>query len=160
MANRRFWNAKVCHSYGPAVQIAITSLYEPEPPGARVALVLFGDIGAVFVMGLLGVGFAVPALVVPRLLAPRRPNPIKNAPYECGQVPAGKGKMHFMMQYYAYLLMFVVFDVMAMFLYAWAAAYQPLALGNLSGWMMTIFIAGLLLPMGFTVYMAGRREIR
>ncbi len=41
--------------------------------------------------------------------------------------------MHFMMQYYAYLLMFVVFDVMAMFLYAWAAAYQPLALGDLLG---------------------------
>ncbi|MDA4134384.1 MAG: NADH-quinone oxidoreductase subunit A [Thaumarchaeota archaeon] len=122
-------------------------------------MVLFGDIGAVFVMGLLGMGFAVPALVIPRLLAPRKPNPIKNAPYECGQVPAGSGKMHFMMQYYAYLLMFVVFDVMAMFLYAWAAAYQPLALGDLSGWMMTIFVAGLLLPMGFAVYMAGRREI-
>ena len=40
--------------------------------------------------------------------------------------------MHFMMQYYAYLLMFVVFDVMAMFLFAWAVAYQPLALGQFS----------------------------
>ena len=50
-------------------------------------MVLFGDIGAVFVMGLLGMGFAVPMLVIPRLLAPRKPNPIKNAPYECGQVP-------------------------------------------------------------------------
>ena len=94
-------------------------------------MVLFGDYGAVFVMGLIGMGFAVPTLIIPRLLAPRKPNPIKNAPFECGQVPAGKGKMHFMMQYYAYLLMFVVFDVMAMFLYAWAAAYQPLALGAL-----------------------------
>jgi NADH-quinone oxidoreductase subunit A len=122
-------------------------------------VVLFGDIGAVFVMGLIGAGFAVPTLIIPRLLAPRRPNPIKNAPFECGQVPEGKGKMHFMMQYYAYLLMFVVFDVMAMFLYAWAAAYQPLLLGVSSSWMMTIFIGALLLPMAFTVYMAGKREI-
>ena len=67
--------------------------------------------------------------------------------------------MHFMMQDYAYLLMFVVFDVMAMFLYAWASAYQPLDLGVLSSWMMTIFIGALLCRMGFTVYMAGRREV-
>ena len=60
-------------------------------------MVLFGDIGAVFVMGLIGVGFAVPTLIIPRLLAPHRPNPIKNAPFESGQVPTGKGKMHFMM---------------------------------------------------------------
>jgi NADH-quinone oxidoreductase subunit A len=67
--------------------------------------------------------------------------------------------MHYMMQYYAYLLMFVVFDVMAMFLYAWAAAYHPLALGNISSWIMTVFIGALLIPMGFAVYMAGKREI-
>ena len=120
---------------------------------------LFGDIGSVFMMGVVGVMFTVPVVLVPRLLAPRRPNPIKNAPFECGQVPVGAGKMHFMMQYYAYLLMFVVFDVMAMFLFAWAVAYQPLALGPLSGWLMVIFVGALLVPMGLTVHMAGKREI-
>jgi len=122
-------------------------------------MVLFGDVGSIFIMGLIGVGFAIPTLVISRLFAPHRPNLIKNAPFECGQVPAGKGKMHFMMRYYAYLLMFVVFDVMAMFLYAWAAAYQPLALGLFSSWMMTIFIGALLIPLGFAVHMAGRREM-
>jgi NADH-quinone oxidoreductase subunit A len=67
--------------------------------------------------------------------------------------------MHFMMQYYAYLLMFVVFDVMAMFLYAWAVAYQPLALGASSGWLMVAFVGALLLPMYLAVHMAGRREM-
>ena len=110
-------------------------------------------------MGLFGVAFALPTLIIPRILAPRRPNPIKMAPFECGQVPRGRGKMHFMMQYYAYLLMFVVFDVMAMFLFAWAAAYQPLALGQFSSWIMLIFVAGLLVPMALTVNMAGKREI-
>jgi len=122
-------------------------------------MVLFGDIGAVFLMGLIGACLAIPVLILPRLIAPRRPNPLKNAPYESGQVPTGRGKMHFMMQYYAYLLMFVVFDVMAMFLYAWAAALQPLALGSISSWVMTLFIGSLLIPMGFAVYLAGRREI-
>jgi NADH-quinone oxidoreductase subunit A len=122
-------------------------------------MVLFGDIGAVFVSGLFAVVFALPTLIIPRLMAPRKPNPIKNLTFEAGQVPLGKGKMHFMMQYYAYLLMFVVFDVMTMFLYAWATAYQPLGLGNFSGWVMLVFIGALLIPMGYTVYMAGRRDI-
>lgn len=122
-------------------------------------MALFGDIGIVFVMGLIGVVFTVPTIVIPKLLAPRRPNPIKNAPFECGQVPVGAGKMHFMMQYYAYLLMFIVFDVLSMFLYAWAAAYKPLALGLSSSWTLTLFMGTLFLPMGFAMYLAGRREI-
>ena len=120
---------------------------------------LFGDIGAVFMMGLVGVMFAAIVVIIPLLLAPRRPNPIKNAPFECGQAPVGAGKMHFMMQYYAYLLMFIVFDVMGMFLYAWAAAYRPLALGVPSDWILTLFIGVLLVPMAFALHLAGRREL-
>jgi len=122
-------------------------------------MVLFGDIGTVFVMGLVGVVFSIPVIVVPKLLAPKRPNPIKNAPFECGQVPVGAGKMHFMMQYYAYLLMFIVFDVLSMFLYAWAAAYKPLSLGLSSDWMVTLFMGLLFVPMGFALFLAGKREL-
>lgn len=122
-------------------------------------MVLFGDIGSVFVMGLVGIIFIVLIVAASRLLAPRRPNPIKNAPFECGQVPVGAGKMHFMMQYYAYLLMFIVFDVLSMFLYAWAAAYKPMTLGLSSDWIVTIFMGMLFVPMGFAVYLAGKREL-
>jgi NADH-quinone oxidoreductase subunit A len=122
-------------------------------------MVLFGDIGSVFVMGLVGIIFTVLIVVASRLFAPRRPDPIKNAPFECGQVPVGAGKMHFMMQYYAYLLMFVVFDVLSMFLYAWAAAYKPMALGLSSDWMVTLFMGMLFVPMGFAIYLAGKREL-
>jgi NADH-quinone oxidoreductase subunit A len=122
-------------------------------------MVLFGDIGTVFVMGLVGVLFTLPVVVLPALFGPKRPNPLKNAPFECGQVPAGAGKMHFMMQYYAYLLMFIVFDVLSMFLYAWAAAYKPLALGVSSDLMVTLFMGMLFVPMGFALVLAGRREL-
>ncbi len=120
---------------------------------------LFGDIGTVFIMALVGVGFTLPVVVLPKILAPKRPNPIKNAPFECGQVPVGHGKAHFMMQYYAYLLMFIVFDVLAMFLYAWAAAYQPLQLGVSSDLMLTLFMGMLFVPMGYALQLAGRREL-
>ena len=122
-------------------------------------MALFGDIGTVFIMAGVGVAFTLPVLIVPKLLAPRRPNPIKSLTFEAGQVPVGAGKMHFMMQYYAYLLMFIVFDVMAMFLYAWAVAYQPLALGLSSDWVLTLFIGMLFIPLGFALYLAGRREL-
>ncbi len=119
----------------------------------------FGDIGTVFIMGLVGVLFTLPVVIIPRLLAPRKPNPLKNMPFETGQVPTGTGKMHFMMQYYAYLLMFIVFDVMGMFLYAWAAAYKIVPLGLSSDWVLTLFMGMLFVPMAFALYLAGRRDI-
>jgi NADH:ubiquinone oxidoreductase subunit 3 (subunit A) len=122
-------------------------------------LPLVSDYALVFLMGGVGMLFTLPTVILPRLLAPRRPNPLKNAPFECGQVPVGAGKVHFMMQYYAYLLMFIVFDVMGMFLYAWAAAYRPMLLGLASDWTVTLFIGMLFLPMGFALVLAGRREL-
>ena len=74
---------------------------------------------------MLGFGLlvSIPALIISRLISPRRRyNPVKFLPMECGQVPSGEGRTHFMMQYYAYILMFVVFDVMAIFLYIWGVS--------------------------------------
>ena len=74
---------------------------------------------------MLGFGLvaSVPALIISKLISPRRRyNPVKFLPMECGQVPSGEGRTHFMMQYYAYILMFVVFDVMAIFLYIWGVS--------------------------------------
>ena len=122
-------------------------------------MAFLSDYTLVFIMGGVGMLFTLPTVILPRLLAPRRPNPLKNAPFECGQVPVGAGKMHYMMQYYAYLLMFIVFDVMAMFLYAWAAAYKPMLLGLASDWSVTLFMGMLFLPMGFALFLAGRREL-
>ena len=70
-----------------------------------------------------GILASVPALILSRLVSPRRRyNPVKFLPMECGQMPTGEGRSHFMMQYYAYILMFVVFDVMSIFLYTWATS--------------------------------------
>ena len=78
-------------------------------------------------------GFAIvataPALLISRMVSPgvkKRRNPVKFLPMECGQVPSGHGRTHFMMQYYAYVLMLVIFDVMAIFLYAWGSSLLDL----------------------------------
>jgi NADH-quinone oxidoreductase subunit A len=123
---------------------------------------LVGELAGNYSTVVLMFGFAVvamaPALVISRMLSPRkRSNPVKFLPMECGQVPTGEGRTHFMMQYYAYILMFVVFDVVAIFLYAWGSTilYLPKeATLPIIGFLAIIFSA-----MAFALYQSGRRNI-
>ena len=105
-----------------------------------------------------GVLAAVPALILSRLLSPRRRyNPVKFLPMECGQMPSGEGRSHFMMQYYSYILMFVVFDVMSIFLYAWAVTFFSIpkeATLPMMGFLGIMFAA-----MGYALFLSGRKGI-
>ena len=107
-------------------------------------------------------GFAVvalaPALIVSRMIAPRtKSNPVKFLPMECGQVPSCEGRTHFMMQYYADILMFVIFDVMAIFLYAWGSTLLDLpktATLPIIGFLGIMFAA-----MAYALYQTKRKNI-
>ena len=68
------------------------------------------------------------AIIMAALLSPRKPNPQKNDTYECGVETVGESRVQFKVQYYVYGLIFLVFDVEAVFLYPWAVAYNQLAL--------------------------------
>ncbi|HSF00879.1 MAG TPA: NADH-quinone oxidoreductase subunit A [Nitrososphaeraceae archaeon] len=108
----------------------------------------------------LGIGImaGVPSLILARLLSPRkRYNPVKFLPMECGQMPTGEGRSHFMMQYYAYILMFVVFDVMAIFLYAWGSSL--LSIPKEATLPMMAFLAIMFAAMGYALYLSGRKGI-
>ena len=59
-------------------------------------------------------------------IRPRKPDPIKEAVYECGMVPVGDALVRYNVRYYLFALLFVVFDVEAIFLYPWAVAYRAL----------------------------------
>lgn len=123
---------------------------------------MVGEVAGSFSPVLLMFGFAVaataPALLISRMIAPRKKsNPVKFLPMECGQVPSGEGRTHFMMQYYAYILMFVVFDVMSIFLYAWGSTILNLpktATLPIIGFLGIMFAA-----MAFALYQSGRRNI-
>jgi NADH:ubiquinone oxidoreductase subunit 3 (subunit A) len=67
-------------------------------------------------------------LALPWLLRPKRANPRKSEPYECGILPHGESWVQFKAQYYVFALVFLVFDVEAVFLFPWALAYQWLPL--------------------------------
>ena len=107
-------------------------------------------------------GFAIlalaPALVISRMIAPRtKSNPVKFLPMECGQVPSGAGRTHFMMQYYPYVLMFVIFDVMAIFLYAWGSTL--LDLPKEATLPILAFLGIMFSAMAFALYQTKRKNI-
>jgi NADH-quinone oxidoreductase subunit A len=62
------------------------------------------------------------------ILAPKKPNPIKQSTYECGIETVGDSTVQFKAQYYVFALVFLVFDVEAVFLFPWAIALNLLPL--------------------------------
>lgn len=69
---------------------------------------------------LVAVLFIAASLFLGGLLRPHHPYPEKLSPYECGKTPIGSGQVRFKIRYYIFALVFLVFDVEALFLYAWA----------------------------------------
>jgi NADH-quinone oxidoreductase subunit A len=67
------------------------------------------------------------AIFMASLLAPKKPTPIKESTYECGIETVGDNQIQFRAQYYIFGLIFLVFDVEAIFLFPWAVAYNQLS---------------------------------
>ena len=68
------------------------------------------------------------AITIAGLLAPKKPNKIKNSTYECGIETVGESWVQFKAQYYIFGLIFLIFDVETVLLFPWAAAYNQLTL--------------------------------
>ncbi|MFB3777962.1 MAG: NADH-quinone oxidoreductase subunit A [Bryobacteraceae bacterium] len=55
-------------------------------------------------------------------------NPVKDMPYECGIVPTGSARERFSVKFYLVAMVFILFDIEAIFLYPWAVVYRELKL--------------------------------
>jgi NADH-quinone oxidoreductase subunit A len=90
----------------------------------------FGRAGFLLLFALLFPLIPIVASVVFGLfkLRPKRPDPIKEDTYECGVETEGDALGQFHVRYYVIALLFVLFDVEAVFLYPWAVAYRQLGL--------------------------------
>ncbi|MBM2811117.1 MAG: nuoA [Chloroflexi bacterium] len=99
----------------------------------------FGPIAMAVVIATI---FGLLPLGISRLVAPRKPDSVKNAPYECGVETIGPTMIQFKNHFYLYALIFVIFDVEAVFLFPWAVIFSQL--GTLALVEMFVFV-GLLL---------------
>ena len=91
--------------------------------------------------------FPLVALGLAYVLRPKKPDAVKVSTYECGLETMGETWVQFKPQYYIYALVFVIFDVEAIFLYPWAVAYNQLGLYALV--QMIIFLAILVLGLAY-----------
>lgn len=78
----------------------------------------------------------------------RRPSKAKNASYECGVEPTGDAREPFSVRFYLVAMVFILFDVEAIFLYPWACIFKNLAGNAATGWFgfieMMFYVAMLL----------------
>jgi NADH-quinone oxidoreductase subunit A len=103
------------------------STYLPEH---FLPVVVFLVLGA-----LVGVGM----LVASWILAPRNPYPDKTITYESGITPFTDAHQKFSIRYYIIAMLFLIFDIEAVFLYPWAVAFNHIGLYGFVE--MLIFIA-------------------
>ena len=82
------------------------------------------DYSAVVLAAIIGFLVVGLLLALANLLAPRRSEPLKGVTYECGMLPMGGGWAQFHIRYYLIAILFMIFDVEAVFLFPWAVILE------------------------------------
>lgn len=82
------------------------------------------------IMVLIGIAlaFAVGSVVFSRLVGMKKPSAVKLAPYECGMPPVGSARERFSVKFYIIAMLFIIFDIEAVFLYPWAVVFKKLGM--------------------------------
>ena len=89
-------------------------------------MVTLADYAPILAMLLLAGGFVAVSLLVSRLFPPNRPTFEKLEPYECGIIPEVEPSQRFPIKFYLVAMLFVIFDVEIIFLFAWASIWVSL----------------------------------
>lgn len=85
---------------------------------------MLDNYGFIGVMAVIALAFPFIGVAAAWVLRPKRPDPIKNSVYECGVETIGDTWVQFRAQYYLFALIFVIFDIEAMFLFPFAVAFN------------------------------------
>ena len=99
-----------------------------------LTVAVFGGAAVVLVLAMLGIG---------SLIRPSRPQPQKYINYESGVDPLGSGFSQSQIRYYIYALLFVMFDVEAVFIFPWAVRLEALGVFGLVEMIIFIVILAL-----------------
>ena len=82
--------------------------------------------GPIFMIVAFSVFVALMMFTLASLLGPKNPTPEKSIPYECGSESTGAQHVKQSVKFYLTAILFVVFDIEAIFLYPWAVLFQRL----------------------------------
>lgn len=82
-------------------------------------------------------------MALTQILGPKRVTAIKSAAFECGSESSGTARERFGVKFYVVALLFIVFDIEAVFLYPWAVLFKEMAVYGLVT--MGLFVSTLVL---------------
>jgi NADH-quinone oxidoreductase subunit A len=111
---------------------------------------------------LVAAGIGVGMIVLSAVLGARKYSKMKMQPYECGITPTGDAQHRFSVKFYLVAMLFILFDVEAIFLIPWAVVYKELLATGVDGktpglfglWEMLIYI-GIVLVGFFYIWKKG-----
>ncbi len=106
----------------------------------------------IIVQVVIAIAVAAGLIGVSALLGQRRKSPLKDTPYESGMAPVGSARERFSVKFYLVGMIFILFDIEAVFLYPWAVVYRELKIFGF--FEMLVFVA-LVLVGFFYVYKKG-----
>jgi NADH-quinone oxidoreductase subunit A len=104
---------------------------------------MLSDFAPILVFLAVCVAFGAGVQALSSWLGPRRSNPAKDLPYECGIVPVETARRRFSVSFYVTAMLFIIFDVESIFLLPWATIVRQLKVFGIVE--MGIFIATLLI---------------
>ena len=104
---------------------------------------MLSDFAPILVFLAVCVAFGAGVQALSSWLGPRRSNPAKDLPYECGIVPVETARRRFSVSFYVTAMLFIIFDVECIFLLPWATIVRQLKIFGIVE--MGIFIATLLI---------------
>jgi len=82
------------------------------------------------VTGLLAFAVGAGILIVSAFIGPRRRTAIKGAAFECGNPPSGDARQRFHVRFFTVAILFLVFDIEAVFIYPWAIVFHDSITNN------------------------------
>jgi NADH-quinone oxidoreductase subunit A len=104
---------------------------------------------------LIAFGLAASLVIVSTLVGRHRYSRAKFQPYECGMTPVGDARERFSVKFYMVAMLFILFDVEAVFLYPWAILLRELKMFGF--WEMLVYI-GIVLVGLFYIWKKGVLE--
>ncbi len=87
----------------------------------------------IFIALAIAVVFSVVFVLLSRYFGPERPNAQKESVYECGMPPIGNAHQRFSVKFYLVAVLFILFDLEAVFIYPWAVVFRDFVTSGLDG---------------------------
>ena len=92
---------------------------------------MLGTYLPIILLILIALAFGLGSVVFSSLIGQKKYSKVKLAPYECGCEPVGTARDRYPIKFYLIAMLFILFDIEAVFLYPWAVLYKKLGLFGL-----------------------------